>query len=302
MSIYKVHLVCGIFFMLFINKAKASLLVPEVKYTSKLNEIKKLLPGYGEEVIAGLKVERRASHTGFMKSLGIHTVVSQGKAYQLSANGLHLTDADESIQLENFCSFFAAKIPPHLKLRGQWKDQYLDDGQSANILGKNVKLIVDEAVLQVPLIDPEPEYLAYYGAAILKWGDIVEFANDTYPIWVMELGTDYVQDYIMNRDLGAGMYLEYHNDKPHFHMPLSRDSGGFYLLGKKISADVYHFSAFRIPYGKAIYTKKGALHSDAGLTGQRWIVGYDISEDFSTALIYDSKGEMVSIIPSTKKD
>ncbi|MFK7825219.1 MAG: hypothetical protein AB8G05_13775 [Oligoflexales bacterium] len=296
MSIYKVCLVYGILSKLFITEIIANPLAPEVKYTSNLNEIKKLLPDYSMKVIADLKVERSGSSTGFMKSLGIHIVVKKGKSYQLSATGLHLTGDNIPLQLENLYSSFPAEVPPHVKVKGEWKDHYLDDGNAANILGKNVNLIVEGTILQVPLLEPKPNFLAYYGAVVLAWGDIVEFSNDTYPIWAMELGTDYLHDYIMNRNLGAGMYVEYHKDKPHFHMPLSKDAGGFYLLGKKISEKIYHFSAFRIPYGKAIYTKKGALHSDAGLTGHRWIVGYDISNDFSTALIYNSEGEMVSVI------
>ena len=40
-----------------------------------------------------------------------------------------------------------------------------------------------------------------------------------------------MENYILERELGGGVFLEYHDDKPHFHAPLSRRSGGYLLLG-----------------------------------------------------------------------
>ena len=40
-----------------------------------------------------------------------------------------------------------------------------------------------------------------------------------------------MEKYILVRDLGGGVFLEYHDDNPHFHSPLSRRSGGYLLLG-----------------------------------------------------------------------
>ena len=298
MKVCRAVIVSGILSIMSISKLYAAKNMTEIKYTSGISDIKHLfLPAYPEAMIENLMVSRRASDLGFMQTLGIHNVAHSHKAYRISDQGLEEVACDHPINLEDMASSTDIVIPPHTEVKGVWTKDFGDEGMAANIFGQNVKFLVDTTSLTVPLLDPTPNLLAYYGAALLSWGDIVSFPNDSYPLWVMELGVDYVKDYIMNESLGAGMYVEFHHDKPHFHMPLSTDSGGFYLLAKETDEGTFQFSAFKIPYGKAIYTKRGALHNDAGLTGYRWVVGYDNSDNFSTALVYNHQGSMVPIIP-----
>eukprot|EP00479_Gromia_sphaerica_P009985 TRINITY_DN440_c0_g1_i1.p1 TRINITY_DN440_c0_g1~~TRINITY_DN440_c0_g1_i1.p1 ORF type:complete len:191 (-),score=30.44 TRINITY_DN440_c0_g1_i1:404-928(-) len=122
--------------------------------------------------------------------------------------------------------------------------------------------------------------LSYYGASFIAIGETVEFPlAEAFPIWALSVGDQYVDDYVMQPELGGGMYLEYHMDLPHFHMPLSKDAGGTYILGKKMNDMTYRLTAFEIPYGYAIYTCTGALHNDAGLYGPL-LVGYNYSVAF----------------------
>ena len=128
----------------------------------------------------------------------------------------------------------------------------------------------------MPIEEATNQSLLYYGATLLSEGDIVRFSNQDYPIWKMELGTRYVDDYLMTKK-GKGFYLEWHNDRPHWHQPVTRDAGGFYLLAKKIpnrsieeegkDQSLMDITAFSIPYGKAVYTRMGVIHCDSGLTG-----------------------------------
>jgi hypothetical protein len=109
-------------------------------------------------------------------------------------------------------------------------------------LGGNGLFVIEteSTRIEVPVENATSEKLAYYGAVALHIGDIVKFPEEehNYPIWAMSLGKNYVNDYIMTEKAG-GWYLEWHTDRPHFHMPLSKDATGVYLLGKKITQNEY---------------------------------------------------------------
>ena len=87
--------------------------------------------------------------------------------------------------------------------------------------------------------------MSYYGATLLPMDKVVRFSNDNFPIFEMEIGENYIRDYIMTEE-GGGFYLEFHNDQPHFHMPL--DGSGYYLLGKWAEElGMIQVTAFEIP-------------------------------------------------------
>jgi hypothetical protein len=110
----------------------------------------------------------------------------------------------------------------------------------------------------------------------------VQFEEEDYPIWAMNIGKNYVEGFLMANN---GYYLEYHHDKPHFHMPLSEDASGHYILARRSGEKQYHITAFTIPFGKGVFTYKGAIHCDAALTGKLWMIGYTDTEDFSTVVL-----------------
>ena len=73
---------------------------------------------------------------------------------------------------------------------------------------------------------------------------------------MMSVGATYAAEYIMN---GTGAYLKWH-DVPHLHMPLNDKCEGRLVLGV-IKQDTLKLSAFRIPFGKAIFMTPYTLHN-----------------------------------------
>ena len=107
------------------------------------------------------------------------------------------------------------------------------------------------------------------------------------PITVMNIGQNYAKHYLLHENKGGGSYLEYH-DVPHFHMPLNEKSCGHIILGKIIN-DICHLSAFKIPYGYAIYIKPNVIHCDGFLVGD-YLVVYTITDKYSTVLLKNDNG------------
>lgn len=238
-----------------------------------------------------------------MTALGLHQHVKNSSCYLVSSKS-GLTEADctvDSINLENTVNQTRKDdfVPKHVEITASWLKDVVDLAGGENILGDNVILSVksNETTIAVPIVEANDSDLMYYGATLVDSDSNVIFPNNSYPIWAMELGNHYVDNYLMTEQ-GKGFYLEYHYDRPHWHQPVSEDAGGFYLLAKNAGTDengktIFHLTGFKIPYGKAVYTKMGAIHADAGLTGKRWAVGYSDSVDFSTALVRNRHGKMI---------
>ena len=280
-----------------------SLRMMQIHEISSVSEIRRLIPRYSEENAREMMVERRGTtKDAYMLTNGLHRVLVRGKKYAITSAGVDEVSSDkDAIHIQEMYSAaqVRAKRPDKvLDFQAQW----LRKGQggaeaNANILGDNGRIIIDtvSTTLHLPPIEPTPEHLAYYGAVLLNKGDIVEFPDHAhqYPLWTMSLGASYVADYLMT-DKGGGWYLEWHTDKPHLHMPLCEDATGTYLLGKEVAPDNFQVSAFKISPGQAVYTLPGAIHADAGLVGSQWIVGYDMSDDFSTVLVRNADDKKVN--------
>ncbi len=259
--------------------------------------------------VDNMMVDRQGSQPDSnMTALGLHHNVKKSLCYSVSPETglLETTCTDDSINLENYVAANSANVeaPRHADITADWINDQSEIGGNENILGDNVILTVDSAdtTITVPVVDAEDNALLYYGATLVNAGSNVAFPNDSYPIWKMQLGSYYVDNFLMT-DKGKGFYLEYHRDRPHWHQPLSEDAGGFYLLAKADGVNesgkmVYHLTGFRIPYGKAVYTRMGAIHADPALTGSVWAVGYSDSDDFSTALVRSRDGQMIRFVPA----
>ena len=197
------------------------------------------------------------------------------------------------------------KIPPHCKLFGTWTHPKLEGYDESNILGELGTLKLNDSKIEKIIPVPEnttQEFLNYYGAVLYKIGDITKFDlnhkgklfdETRIPVTVTSVGENYIQNYIYSNKAG-GVYVEYHR-LPHFHMPMNENCGGQLMLGKKIKdKNEFHFSAFKIPYGYAIYTLPGTIHNDCWLLGN-YFVCYGCTEDFSTVRILDSEGDVARI-------
>lgn len=241
---------------------------------------------YPVSKVAGLIFERAGAvpHSN-MSTWGLQAVVGVNKTYRLCKEiGLvevPLEEAHTKLPLKIEASNTPLEGHEYAFLEATWCPALADDGDGNNILGGSGRFITSQKTLRLPLIIATPQRLAYYGAMLLHDSDIVCFDIPPYPVWCMSIGERYVDSCLLTPK-GGGFYLEYHHDKPHFHMPLDVHATGFYLLAKEVPGG-YHISAVRIPYGCAVYTSAGALHCDAGLIGKKWTVGYDISADFSKA-------------------
>lgn len=262
------------------------------------------MPNLSIQNIEDLLIFRKGKTSeSYMRALGWHLKFTKNKSYRVSDKGLvPANNGEPSKKIPK--DFMPSEIrkPRYAVLRGRWNPDTQNQNsiydKDANILGENQYFVANLSDLKVdiPVMEASVETLAYYGAVLVEFGDTVQFPDihAGYPLWVMSLGKDYVQDYLMTPKAG-GWYLEWHTDRPHFHMPLSEDSGGAYILAKRVGEDLYHITAFHIPYGKGVYTKAGVIHCDAGLTGHRWLVGYTTSKHYSTVLLRNKDFDYLSL-------
>lgn len=255
--------------------------------------------------VDSMLVDRRGtSADSVMAAIGLRVSVSRGQPFVVSSReGLARAESSSpAIDLERAAHERHDPPPPHAVVTAKWDTEVTVGHGNENILGDNVVFTVEGSAtaVKIPVVEATKAATSYYAATVVHDGDTVVFPVDNYPIWGMRLGKEYVRNYLMT-ERGHGFYLEYHNDAPHWHQPLSRDSGGFYILGRMVSSgpsnvNVYHITGFSIAKGTAVYSSLGAIHCDAALTGERWLVGYTDAADFSTALVRNSRGAWVEFV------
>lgn len=236
----------------------------------------------------------RGSAEANMTTEALSLVVKKNRVYRVEENGLVISpSALYAIDLEDQ-AIHPRKVqaPAYLEVMAHWDKTPHESGLGNNILGDNGILIIPSKILKVPYVEATSKALAYYGAILIQKGDVVRFPDEEYPIFRMTIGARYVDDFLMTD--GGGFYLEFHHDKPHFHMPLQ--GGGFYILARwNDEKTKLHITGFKIPDGHAVYTKKGAIHCDAALTGDL-LVGYDQAVDCSTVLLRTPNKEKTKIV------
>lgn len=182
--------------------------------------------------------------------------------------------------------------PPSVRFSGKWCGKKKGES-NANILGGIGELTMDETIINVPVVIASNENLAYYGAHMIKDGEIMDVESPV-PLVIagVIVGETYIRGFIMSRKHGGGEYLEYH-DTPHFHMPMDKEADGVLILGKR-DGDSYFLTAYKIPYGYGIYTPPYVLHADAHLVGH-YLVMYTYTENFSTVNLKTQRDELVEV-------
>lgn len=262
---------------------------------TSLPQIQALLPQYDSHTITGLMNVHRGPEGGRMVTLGLVTTVQSSDVLQVDGKTVKSSNELFALDLEQEANHPLRVLQPnYLEFTAEWNPNVLTSGEGNNILGDNGGFYFKESNLSVPVVKATPETLAYYGAVLISANTAVRFPNEEpFPLWKMEVGNDYIKDYIMTESGGGGFYLEFHHDQPHFHMIV--DGGGHYLLAKKVGESRYHLTAFELSNGQAVYTKKGAIHCDAALTGEI-ICGYTASLDCETVLLRTKEGnQMVNL-------
>lgn len=232
-----------------------------------------------------IPVHRKGDTEGSdMITHGFTQIISPDREYRFTEEGLEETgqgtDAIDGLH--------------YIDIEGKWLNHGVLEEDEANVLGERGRLILDYESLLIPESKATKETLSYFGGKLLEYGDTVVIESPKkLPVSAMTVGKNYVKDYLLQGDLGGGAYIEYH-DNPHFHMPMDEKAGGYLILGKKISKGKFRLTAFRIPFGKAVYTRSYAIHADSFLTGKYSVV-YSSSEDYSTGVIKDQAGSLISV-------
>jgi hypothetical protein len=236
-----------------------------------------------------LVVNRRGKdRQSYMFTESIIGHVKPGQCYRLHDD--NLTKLNQECTKESGPDNLHAP-PPCVRLSGVWNSDEKLGSPDANILGGLGTLTLDQTDLAIPLAPTTASALAFYGARLLEVGDTIAFeANQNLPVTVMNIGPNYVADYLHIDGKGCGAFLEYH-DRPHLHMPLEDTASGHLLLGRYVDKH-YLLSAFSIPYRHAIYTPPYALHADPYLVG-RYLVIYSVTERYSTVVFRSKSGGLV---------
>ncbi len=235
------------------------------------------LPSYSPSLVASMFVDR-GEPGQHMKTLDLESVIRGDIAYQfdghrLVPSALAGVDLEEAIRDSK-----EIEKPIRCKVAAVWDKTIISSGAGDNALGGNGCLQLSRESVDIPCIEATESSLAYYGAKLIRKGEVVRFPTPLFPLWRMSVGEDYFP--AMSKD--GKMYLEYHHDQPHYHQSVK--GGGCYLLARwNKKGTRLSMTGFRIPDGLAVYTGKGAIHCDAGLTGDL-VMGYTASEDFSTVL------------------
>ncbi len=164
-------------------------------------------------------------------------------------------------------------------IRNAGKDANIFDGMGALLVPDNFK---------IPIVLANKENIKFYGLELIENGSsfpVVYFPAQTV-LMEYDYKPNYKEDFLTQESGGGGYYVETHNF-PHIHIPLSPCSKGHIIIGKKISANQYSFSAYRIPYGYGLYTPPGTIHGDGTLIGKYAITVASSKEKANTVLFFN---------------
>ncbi|ODC02606.1 hypothetical protein BFW38_02620 [Terasakiispira papahanaumokuakeensis] len=188
---------------------------------------------------------------------------------------------------------------PYVDVQAQWLNTQqaleqnirVEHGGSANTFGGVGTLLVPPA-FQIPTVMATPETVRHYGLTLIDRDEVLACESRDYEIVMMRYTytPEYKKDFLMQPQGGGGIFVETHNF-PHIHIPLNEQCGGYIVIGKRLSdGNTYHFTAFQIPYGKALYTPAYTIHGDGTLVGEYGITVADSAfVQADTVLIYNQK-------------
>lgn len=201
-------------------------------------------------------------------------------------------------------------LPPLVAVNAKWYDTTealkenirVISGGSANVFGSSGALLVPDG-FKIPGVVATPENVRYYGLQLIKNGDVLTVHSDQVDIVMMKYDYTkiYRKEFLMKEHGGGGIFVEYHNF-PHIHIPLSADCGGYIVIGKLIDQNKYHFTAYQIPYGYALYTPANTIHGDGTLVGEYGLALADSNMiSANTVIIYNEKTKTMAtgVVPES---
>lgn len=200
---------------------------------------------------------------------------------------------------------------PHVEVKAQWLDtqQALEQGikvvhgGSANTFGGMGALLVPDG-FSIPTVLATQENVRHYGLSLIANKEPFAVSSDEFQIVMMryDYGKDYKKEFLMKKYGGGGIFVETHNF-PHIHVPLSESCGGYIVIGKSVGDGKYHFTAFQIPYGYALYTPSYTIHGDGTLVGEYALTVADSAMCHAdTVLIYNKNSHSMArkVVPDWK--
>lgn len=105
--------------------------------------------------------------------------------------------------------------------------------------------------------------------------------------------TEYVQQYVMEKKRGGGLFVETH-DFPHVFTPLSSQCSGGLIIGKKVDEHHYMLVGLKIPYGYTLKIDANVIHGDSFFKGP---FGIALTEDLpaDTVIMRNQENEIVQV-------
>lgn len=170
----------------------------------------------------------------------------------------------------------ATLTTPFISVTADWLDtqQALEQGvevvhdSSANSFGGMGALLLPDS-FKIPTVLATAENVKHYGLTLIETNSEFTISSPQFEMAMMryDYGKDYKKDFLMQAQGGGGIFVETHNF-PHIHIPLAKECGGYIVIGKTVAERKYHFTAFQIPYGYALYTPSNTIHGDGTLVGE----------------------------------
>lgn len=203
-------------------------------------------------------------------------------------------------------------VPPMVTVKATWynstqalkEDIRVVAGSSGNVFGSMGALLVPDH-FEIPTVLANRENVKYYGLELIENGDALTVRSEKVDIVMMKYDYTaiYKKDFLMQEHGGGGVFVETHGF-PHIHIPLSKSCGGYIVIGKRLAANWFCFTAFQIPYGYALYTPSNTIHGDGTLVGEYGLTVADpsmISAD--TVLIYNETTRKMAkgVVPDWKE-
>ena len=174
-------------------------------------------------------------------------------------------------------------------------------GGNANVFGDFGAILVPDN-FRIPIVKASKENVRHYGLSLIENQHVLELLSDEFDLILARYryAKNYRQDFLTEVEGGGGYFVETHNF-PHIHVPLSPDCGGYIIIGKRLSEDNFHFTAFSIPYGYALHTPAKTIHGDGTIAGEYAITVATASAEADTVLFYNehTKAMALDVFPAT---
>ncbi|CDZ77346.1 hypothetical protein BN59_01629 [Legionella massiliensis] len=210
-----------------------------------------------------------------MKAAQAHAILKAGaEINMLAATGISESDLPSSTNKIQITS------PQEITIKAVWKNKDQEQGVSgrgANVFGSLGVLLIpsDYKEINIPKMNAlavPTAFLKKYGAELIPLEQSFTMDKVDDPslenLYLVEYqwDNDYIQDYVMNKKGGGGLFVETH-PFPHIFTPLSPECSGALILGVDRGDGTFNFAAFEIPFGYTMKIDSNVIHGDSFFVG-----------------------------------